>query len=354
MKKKPFKILILDDDPMYGKIIRHILEDIDYDIQLILSNNGNDALKKVNEEEPDLILTDWDMPEMSGIEFCKKVHNDSGFEHIPVIMCTGIRTSSGNLKTAFEAGVVDFIRKPIDKMEFLSRVNSMLKLSESYKTIRDQKEELQKEKEKTDKLLKTILPREIANDLKKYGRTEPKIYDNVTIFISDIVDFTATAAKINPHVLMSELNDMIQELDVIMDKHNCERIKTVGDAYVAVCGMPLKDKDHAEKIIKAALETIEYLEERNKTNKIKWQVRIGIDTGQIIGGIIGSKKYIYDIFGDPINMASRLESSSEPMRIHISEATYNLVKDKFYFEEQAPVEIKGKGKIKMYFVKSPR
>ena len=140
---KIFKILIIDDDPFQRKIIEQILKGTDKKFKIIPSENGMEALEIIDKELPDLILTDWDMPSMNGIEFCKLIHLSEKYEHIPVIMCTGIKTSSENLKTAFESGVADFIRKPIDKMELLSRVNSMLKLSESYQTIKLQKEKIQ-------------------------------------------------------------------------------------------------------------------------------------------------------------------------------------------------------------------
>ena len=348
---RSFKILIIEDDPVYERIISSILENIDREIHLLKSNNGLDALKIVKTENPDLILTDWDMPHMSGIEFCKEIQADQDFENIPVIMCTGINTSSENLKTAFESGVVDFIRKPIDKVELEARVNSMLKLSESYRTIKEQKEEIEAEKEKSDKLLLNILPQKIADDLKEYGETKPELYKNVTVLYTDIVDFTVKTLQIPSNVLLNELNEIIKGFDAIMEKHYCEKIKTVGDAYVAVCGLPVPNPDHSENIINAAIDIIAYLNGRNAKSKYKWEVRIGIDTGEVVGGIIGTKKYIFDIFGDPVNTASRLESNSQTMRIHVSERTHNLVKNKFKFEEQPPLEVKGKGIMKMYFIK---
>ncbi|MFO7844377.1 MAG: adenylate/guanylate cyclase domain-containing protein [Bacteroidales bacterium] len=343
-------ILIVEDDPLYGKVICRILDDVDKNIHLITSDNGFDALKIAEQEKPNLIITDWDMPKMSGIEFCIKLHQNPDLKNIPVIMCTGINTSSENLKTAFESGVVDFIRKPIDKMELLSRVNSMLKLSDSYQTIKKQKEEILEEKEKSDKLLLNILPRKIASDLKEYGSAEPELFRNVTVYVADIVGFTKIASEISPKVLVNELNDIFKGFDEIMDVYQCERIKTVGDAYWAVCGMPIPNEDHAENIIRAAIDTIEFLEDRNNNSKYKWKIRVGIDSGDVVGGIIGTQKYIYDVFGDTINTASRLEQTSETMRIHLSENTHNLVKEKFNFEEQKPIEIKGKGKMKMFFI----
>lgn len=349
-----FKILVIDDDPVQLKIIEHILNDINSNMSFFKAANGIDALKIIDKNPPDLIITDWDMPQMDGIDFCKQVHKVKELDHIPVIMCTGVNTSSENLKTAFESGVSDFIRKPIDKMELTSRVNSMLKLSESYQTIKAQKEKIEEEKQKSDDLLLNILPQKVANVLKNKGYYEPELFDNVTVFYSDIVGFTELTLKIKPTDLIKELNDVISGFDIIMDKNHCERIKTVGDAYIAVCGMPTANNDHATNIINAALEVIEFLEERNKMHDNKWTIRVGIETGKVVGGIIGSNKYIYDIFGDPINMASRLESNSESMKIHISEKTYKLIKDQFVFEKRGAKLIKGKGKMKTYFVKSSK
>jgi len=348
---RSFKILIIEDDPICEKIISRMLENIDGEIHLLKSNNGIEALDILKHEKPDLILTDWDMPQMNGIEFCRSIRADQDFEQVPVIMCTGENTSSKNLKTAFESGVVDFIRKPIDKQELISRINSMLKLSESYRTIKQQKEEIEAEKEKSDRLLRNILPQKIAEDLKHQGETKPKQYDNVTVLYSDIVGFTVKTLQIPGNILLDELNEIIKAFDLIMDKHHCEKIKTVGDAYVAVCGLPLENPDHAENVINAARDIIYYLQERNKKSKYKWEVRIGVDTGEVIGGIVGTTKFIYDIFGDPVNTASRLEQNSQIMRIHVSERSYGLVKNKFSFEQQAPLEVKGKGMMQMYFVK---
>ncbi|PLX13642.1 MAG: adenylate/guanylate cyclase domain-containing response regulator [Marinilabiliales bacterium] len=342
---------MVEDDPIYVKILSQILNDIDKNIHVLQTNNGIDALEFLKKETPDLIITDWDMPHMSGIEFCKQISSTKNYTDIPVIMCTGINTSSENLKTAFESGVVDFVRKPIDKMELTARVNSMRKLSESYKTIKKQKEELEIEKQKSDTLLLNILPQKIADELKAYGETKPELYKNITVLYSDIVDFTKKTLEMPPSVLLNELNDLTKGFDEIMGNNHCEKIKTVGESYVAVCVLPDPYANHAENIINAANDIIEFLEQRNKNYLHKWEVRIGIDTGDVMGGIIGTKKYVFDIFGDPVNTASRLESNSETMRIHLSERTYKLIKDKYKFEEQEPLEVKGKGLMKMYFIR---
>jgi adenylate cyclase len=206
------------------------------------------------------------------------------------------------------------------------------------------------EKEKADQLLLNILPARVANDLKETGKTEPESFENVTVYFSDIVGFTTTSSQLEPHFLIEELNAIFTAFDNIIEKNDCERIKTIGDAYLCVCGMPEENPHHAENIVKSATEILKYLKQRNLKTQIQWRIRIGIHTGKVVGGVVGVKKYIYDVFGDSINTASRMESNSEPMKINISETTYQLVKDKFKVIERGPLFVKGKGEMKMYFI----
>ncbi len=207
------------------------------------------------------------------------------------------------------------------------------------------------EKAKTDKLLLNVLPASIATDLKEKGFTEPKLYENVTVCFTDMVGFTEKATTIEPKSLIEELNAIFTAFDTIVEKNNCERIKTIGDSYMALCGLPEPDPNHAENIIRSAVEMIQYIEKKNLESDLEWQIRVGIHSGDVIAGVVGIKKYIYDVFGDTINTASRMENASLPMRINVSESTYQLVKDKFKFEERGEAPVKGKGMMKMYFIK---
>ena len=210
-----------------------------------------------------------------------------------------------------------------------------------------------KERQKSEKLLLNILPKKVADDLKKFGKTEPENFENCSVYFSDIVSFTSTSENLEPKYLIEELSDMFTTFDGIMDKYGCERIKTIGDAYMAVSGMPVPAEKHAENMIDAALDILDALTERGKAAEINWRIRIGINSGKIVGGVVGVKKYLYDVFGDTINTASRMESNSEPMRLNISPSTYEIVKDqtdKYVFTERAAIEVKGKGMLKMYFV----
>jgi len=209
---------------------------------------------------------------------------------------------------------------------------------------------LELEKAKSDKLLLNILPVRVANDLKEKGKSEPESFENVTVYFSDIVGFTNLASQLEPKILIAELNDIFTVFDSIIEKNNCERIKTIGDAYFCVCGMPEENPHHAENIVQSAIEIIAFLKKRNRTSPLSWKIRIGIHTGKVVGGVVGVKKYIYDVFGDTINTAARMESNSEPMKINVSETTYQIIKDKFNVIERGTLPVKGKGEMKMYFV----
>jgi class 3 adenylate cyclase len=212
------------------------------------------------------------------------------------------------------------------------------------------------ERDKNEQLLLNTLPIKVVNDLKENGKSVPQKFKDVTVCFADIVGFTQISSQLDPKQLINELNDIYTTFDEIMIKYDCERIKTMGDAYLSVCGMPQQNNDHAEMMLRAAFEILAYIEKRTKNSKIDWKMRIGMHSGSVVGGIVGIKKYIYDVFGDTINTASRMESYSEPMHVNLSEETYNRVKDSIYvqdmkirFEKRKPAMVKGKGLMNMYF-----
>ena len=196
--------------------------------------------------------------------------------------------------------------------------------------------------------MQNILPDSVIDELKTQGKSPAKNYDNMSVLVSDIVDFTKTTTRLSPYFLINELNDIVSEFDKITEKYNCIRIKTIGDAYMAVCGLPEENENHAQNLLLCAQDFIAYLQERNKTAETKWNIRIGIASGSVIAGIVGIKKYIYDIFGDTVNTAFRMKTLSKENELKISPDTYKLVEGKFNFEAQKPVEVKGKGLMVTY------
>jgi len=172
----------------------------------------------------------------------------------------------------------------------------------------------------------------------------------VTMLFADIVGFTSASASLTAEFLISELSDIYSAFDEIVERHDCERIKTIGDAYFAVSGIPDPNPEHATNMVRCGLGFIRHLEARNATRDQQWKIRVGIHSGNVVGGIVGTKKYLYDVFGDAVNMASRIETATKPMQVGISAATYDLVKEKFSCALHGPVHLKGKGEEELWFV----
>ncbi len=340
MSENKSRVLIVDDIEENLRLLTETLTEEGY--YPLQAKSGERAIAIAKKAQPDLILLDIKMPGMDGYETIKKLKEDPLTFTIPVIFISALNQIEDKVK-GFQSGAVDYVSKPFQKEEVIARVSTHLKLRKALKDV-------EVEREKSERLLLNILPASVAEELKEEGRSKPQHFDNVTLFFSDFVGFTKMSSEMEPDIIIDKLNEMFTRFDEIMEKHNCERIKTIGDAYLAVCGIPDKNSDHAVNIMDAAIEIREYLLDFKKVSDIPWEIRIGIHSGSVVGGIVGTKKYIYDIFGDSVNTASRMESHSLPMKINISESTWKLVKDRFNFKKRESVVVKGKGSMNMYFV----
>ncbi|QEN03958.1 adenylate/guanylate cyclase domain-containing response regulator [Thiospirochaeta perfilievii] len=336
------RILIVDDVEENLKVLTETLTQQGF--HPLQAKSGERAIQIAKKAKPDLILLDIQMPGMDGFETISILKNDLETVDIPVIFISALNQIEDKVK-GFKSGAVDYVSKPFQKEEVIARVTTHLKLRTALKDI-------EVEREKSEKLLQNVLPLSVANELKETGVSLPQNFKDVSVLFSDIVNFTKYSGELDPITLISELNTMFTKFDDIMENNGCERIKTIGDAYLGICGVPNHTSNHAYKISKAATQMINYIEDYNKSSEYKWEVRIGIHSGDIVGGIVGKKKYIYDIFGDTVNIASRMESNSKPMCINISEDTFNRVKDSFNCNKREPLEVKGKGLTNMYFIES--
>ena len=224
-----------------------------------------------------------------------------------------------------------------------------------YKFIKKTNRIIEEEKNKSDKLLRNILPEETALELKQKGKVTAKKFESVTVLFTDFKDFTHSSSNLTPENLVRSVNYYFSKFDEIMDKHGLEKIKTMGDAYMCAGGLHFHKADHALKMVEAAFEIGQIMHETKKMaeeNIMPYDIRIGIHTGPVVAGVVGTRKFAYDIWGDTVNVASRMESSSEPGKINISEKTYLLVKDFFNCSYRGELEVKNKGMMKMYFVNS--
>jgi adenylate cyclase len=220
---------------------------------------------------------------------------------------------------------------------------------DSYSRMADKNaRDLKREKERAEKLLLNIMPRAVYEEMKDFGSVTPQRFDEATILMLDFAGFTDMAISKDAGSLVSELNDIFSAFDRIVELFNCERMKTIGDAYMAVAGLPEPSNDHAQSVARVALRMRRYLERRNTSHREPWLGRIGIHTGTVVGSIVGVQRYVYDIFGPGVNMAARMEQISEPMEITISEATYELIRQEFLCSELGEVEVKGFGKQRLF------
>lgn len=220
--------------------------------------------------------------------------------------------------------------------------------------VKERTKDLEESRKKSDELLLNILPVEIANELKGNGLVTPKKYDIVTVLFTDFKGFTLAAEKMAPENLVDELDKCFRYFDGIVEKNNLEKIKTIGDAFMCAGGIPKENRTNPVESVLAGLQICNYMNdlraEKQKKGLPFWEIRIGLHTGPIVAGVVGKKKFAYDIWGDTVNTASRMESSGEPGKVNISVDTYNLVKDFFECEYRGKIPAKNKGTIEIYFV----
>jgi class 3 adenylate cyclase len=233
------------------------------------------------------------------------------------------------------------IEQEQEKNKLVQNQNEMLE-----RKVNERTKELSDEKKKSDDLLLNILPEEVAQELKDTGKATARLFNHVTVLFTDFVNFTGISETLTPSELVTEIDRCFKAFDEIMEKHGLEKIKTIGDAYLAVSGLPVETTDHAIRAIHAATEITEWM----KNSGSKFSIRIGMNSGPVVAGIVGVKKYAYDIWGDTVNTASRMESNGEVGRINISGTTFAYVQDQIHCIHRGKIAVKGKGEVDMYFV----
>lgn len=296
-----------------------------------MSDEERPAVQCVRQRK-EIVINDHDIPILVGTK-------PQSLVYVPLIsndIVLGVFSVQSLRKNSYSPGKVEFLRA------ISSHIATAMQNVQAFEQIQRQREALVLEREKSERLLLNILPPVIAERMKHDQSLIADYYESVSVMFIDVVDFTTFSQSINAHDVVTMLDGMFSKFDAIMVKYGLEKIKTIGDAYMAASGVPSKRADHTEAIAQAALDIQDLMGNR---------VRIGIHTGSVIAGVIGKSKFTYDLWGDTVNTASRMESHGESGKIHVSADVYDILQKKFIFEERGEIEIKGKGIMQTYFLK---
>jgi CheY-like chemotaxis protein len=398
MLKDKASVLVVDDDPALVTLTRHKLIQKGYEV--LTAQNGNDALAIVKSEYPDLIISDVEMPGLDGLELCRTIKADPKLTTIPFMLVTSYANTE-NILHGIEAGADNYITKPYDDETLFMKVKELLTnppvplansetqeilvegntytirnepahlinlLISAYKNalaqnIRMEKThaemnainlELELTKKEHEELLQNIFPEKVAKSLLAYGNVQPERYEDVSILFTDFDGFTTVVPKITPEKLIESLSFYFDNFDIISSDNKMLKIKTIGDSYMAAGGIPERNVTHPIDTVLTALQMLQFVRfqhERSNPKVPYWPIRIGIHTGEAVVGVIGKQRFAYDIWGNAVNIASRMEEYGQTGEINISQATYERVKNFFDCELRGEVEVKNMGKMPMYFVR---
>ncbi len=341
------RVLVVDDLAANRTVLATRLLHLGLTVEV--ASDGRDALRKLAAERFDLVFLDVMMPVMNGFETLRCIKVDPGLRDIPVLMISAFGEIASVVR-CLELGAEDYLPKPFEPAVLQARVGACLEKKRLHDRERIHLEALRTERDRSERLLLNVLPRAIADRLKDAQTTIADSFSEVSILFADIVGFTQLASRVPPGEVVGVLNDIFSDFDALLDRHGLEKIKTIGDAYLVAGGVPTPCPDHAAAVAEMALDMCESLDRFNLRTGASFAMRVGINSGPVVAGVIGTHKFIFDLWGDAVNIASRMESHGEPGRIQVSEATWQLLGDRYRFEERGVIEVKGKGLMRTFFL----
>jgi len=349
------RVLVVDDSRTLRKVLVRELRQIG-PMQIEEASDGLEALEILQARTFDLVLLDMEMPELDGLGVLTALKKSGQLSGLPVIVISSAEEIDKTVK-CIEMGAEDYLPKTFNPILLRARILSSFEKKRFRDLEKDYLEQLQKEKEllqmeqmKSERLILNILPKPIAERLKKSEKNISSSYEDVTILFSDIVGFTQMSSLLTPSDLVTLLNDLFTRFDKRAESLGLEIIKTIGDAYMAAGGVPVPRADHADIVANMALGMFEDLAEFNRDNQMSLQMRIGLNSGPVVAGIIGFTKFSYDLWGSTVNVASRMESSSMIGKIQISPSTAKALSGRFDLQGREVIEVKGIGKVLTHFL----
>jgi adenylate cyclase len=348
-------LLVVDDNEANRDILLRRLKLEGYGV--LIAESGHQALEMVREKNPDLVLLDVMMPGLDGFAVLRELKEDPRSRHIPVIMISSVSEIQSVVR-CIEMGAEDYVSKPFDPILLRARVGALLER----KRMRDEEQRKNEELEKAlldvrrqrrvaEELLLNILPERVAEELQSKGCVEPMYFEDVTIVFADFVGFTLSTEKLPADRLVRILHEYFTAFDGVMVRYELEKLKTIGDCYMFAGGLPVRNSSHPVDAVLAALEMVHIVEQMAGSGEhLNSQLRVGIHTGPVIAGVVGIRKFAFDIWGDAVNFSARTEQGGAPGRVNLSATTYARVKDFFACEHRGKIKTKDGRKVDMYFV----
>jgi adenylate cyclase len=336
-------LLIVDDNEPNRDMLTRRLQRLGYKVSC--AENGSEALKKMRAQSFDLLLLDIMMPVMDGFEVLEQLKADPLLREIPVIVLSASDQLNHVVK-CIQSGAKDYLSKPFNPVLLQARIGSCLER----KALRDMEtsylRQIEQEKQRSDDLLHVILPRDIAAELKSTNVVKPRRFEKVGILFCDVVGFTAYSDRHRPEEILSHLQRVVEAFEQLCVQHNLEKIKTIGDAFMATAGLSIPLENPALHCVRCGLEMLAVAQKLPPG----WQVRIGIHVGPVVAGVIGRRKYQYDIWGDAVNTAARMQEAPGPGSICVNRETWNLIAKDCCGRSLGRVDIKGKGEQELFLV----
>jgi class 3 adenylate cyclase len=327
-------VLIVDDTPTNVAVVSGVLKD---SFRTKVATNGEKALAiAFGPEKPDLILLDVMMPGMDGYEVCRKLKDNPATRDIPIIFLTA-KTEEVDEEKGFDVGAVDYIHKPFSGPIVLARVRTQLALQEALTEAKEARNQ-------ADELLHALLPKKAADEIRSIGTVIPRRYENVAVLFCDVTNFTAYCDKHEPEDVVSRLDALFVIFERIAAKHGLEKIKTIGDGFMAAAGLLHKVTDPVGAAVRCGLEMTSTLIDAH----LGWEVRVGVHAGPVVAGVVGQERYQFDIWGDTVNVAARMVGMSAPGSVAATKEIFEQIASAFDGEALGELDIKGKGTVSVF------
>ncbi len=343
-------MLLVDDSAESRDILGTLLAALGH--QVATASGGEEGLAKVAAEPFDLIILDIMMPGMDGYEVLTRLKQNPETQHVPVLVLSGY-TEIDSVARCIQLGAEDYLSKPLNGVLLQARLGACLEKKRLRDHEREMFRQLSEEKLHSDKLLLNILPRAIADRLRAGEQVIVDSFAEVTVLFADIVGFSQLAARLSPTELVRTLNTVFSRFDSLAARFGLEKIKTIGDAYMAVGGLPERCADHAERAAGMALAMQDELIQFSQETKFDLSIRVGLHSGPVVAGVIGTHKFSYDLWGDTVNIASRMESHGHPSAIQVTADTERRLRDKYLFVTRGRIPVKGQGDLMTYLLVGP-